>query len=465
MKGVSAICIVFLVLLSWHKTAAQRRYALKEADQYYCNYHYALAIQRYEPWIKSHPGDIEVKKRLANCYVKLGDSENAERLYGELVSADAVDNTAILNYAEMLAMNGKYDKASQYYWIFEQRGGDTRGKRFAEALRDPSVFFRDSARVGIRTLSINSDMQDFGPAFYKNGLVFCSARMHTRDLAFDADDEPYLDLYFIPDTAAINAASSITKAITQRAQSIAGKDAYFGHSRLFPQSFHESINSKYHEGPLVFFKGENLLVFTRSNYDKGKYRTDDSGTNRLKLFFAVRQGNSWITKAFEYNNDAYSVGHPALNRENTVLYFASDMPGGKGGSDIWYCMLEDGRWSKPVNLESVNTEGHELFPFVDAHGNLFFASNGWAGLGGLDIFYSRWQGAFGTPENVGYPINSMKDDFGLILSGDDRSGYFASARNGDRTGDDIYYFKSDHSIVHPYGGPAFTILPPFSTLR
>jgi len=207
------------------------------------------------------------------------------------------------------------------------------------------------------------------------------------------------------------------------------------------------VNGKFHEGPAVVTP-DGALIFTRSNYLNGKTSRSDEGINKLKLFTAL--GSDWNQiVAFPFNSDEYSVGHPAINKDGTLLIFASDMPGGFGGVDLYYSKRTSVKeeWTKPVNLgKTINTEGDELFPSIFQDHTLFFSSTGHAGLGGLDIFQVEMDSTSpkGNPLNLGMPINSSVDDFGLIRSADGNQGYFTSNRRGS---DDIYSFlHQDYQI-------------------
>jgi outer membrane protein OmpA-like peptidoglycan-associated protein len=168
--------------------------------------------------------------------------------------------------------------------------------------------------------------------------------------------------------------------------------------------------------------------------------------NRLEIFYSTYSKGKWSeVKPFAYNKPMeYSVGHPALSPDGNTLYFISDMPGGFGSTDIYYCEMNDnGNWSKPVNAGStINTSGKEVFPYMDADGNFFFSSNGQPGMGGLDVFMAKGSKAsWETPENMKYPINSPKDDFSICYSETHKSGFLASNRDGGSGSDDIYSFE------------------------
>jgi outer membrane protein OmpA-like peptidoglycan-associated protein/tetratricopeptide (TPR) repeat protein len=463
--------------MSAANTFAQTRFTLAQANKYYENYHYASAIPLYELWIERHPTDDAVLLKLADAYAKVNDSRKGEVAYQQLAERRKGDKEVILNYALMLARNGKYEKSEQYFQQYKDLGGDTRGERYVNALARVEKLSKDASSTTVQPVIFNSYQHDFSPAFYKKGLVFCSDRAERKQQikrnTFDWNHSTFLDLYYVSDTLTVSKIKAnksaaknkhvITSSLHSDYTYLTSNDTRtLGYYKKpvredsvsltgILMKFDETLNSKYHEGPLVFYKGEDSLVFTRNNYSHGKYATDKKGANRLKLYFAKRSSTGWTIKEFPYNSNEYSTGHPALSPDNQTLYFASDMPGGKGGTDIWFCQLKNKKWTAPQNLSAVNTEGNELFPFADDQGNLFLASDGWGGLGGLDVFYARLKdGTFDTPVNLGSPINSMKDDFGLIVNNNGKSGYFSSARNWEQSQDDIFSFQSKDKLVRNY---------------
>ncbi|RYF57323.1 MAG: flagellar motor protein MotB, partial [Cytophagaceae bacterium] len=206
-----------------------------------------------------------------------------------------------------------------------------------------------------------------------------------------------------------------------------------------------------HEGPATFSVDGSQIIFTRNNYNNGKAKTSEENVNKLKLYTARQLNGNWsdITE-LPFNSDDYSVGHPALckGRDGTpdqLLFFASDMPGGLGGTDIYVSRWLNNRWSEPVNLgPTINTKGNELFPFADESGNLYFSTDGRRGMGGLDVFYAAMDGpAVRAVETIDAPINSTGDDFGLITDGVRQTGYFSSNRNGS---DDLFRFTRESSL-------------------
>ncbi|MGB3778994.1 MAG: OmpA family protein, partial [Tunicatimonas sp.] len=184
------------------------------------------------------------------------------------------------------------------------------------------------------------------------------------------------------------------------------------------------------------------VFLTTNNPSFKKERGQDISFNRLQLLYAEKnkEGEWTPPVALPFNHAEYSVGHPAVSADGTRLYFCSDQPGGFGGTDLYVSHYENGTWSKPTNLgEQVNTDGNEMFPYLHHNQTLYFASTGHPGLGGLDVFkVNASLSDTSAVQNVGYPINTSEDDFGLILRPDGQSGYVSSHRAGQ---DDIYQFS------------------------
>ncbi|MFC7526899.1 OmpA family protein [Parapedobacter sp. GCM10030251] len=211
-------------------------------------------------------------------------------------------------------------------------------------------------------------------------------------------------------------------------------------------------NARYHTGPAAADQGGRTLYITRtypgkqgdtSRENRRRYRT-----NRLELYIHRQgSGGEWESEPFIYNNvKEYSVGHAALSVDGSTLYFVSDMPGGQGGTDIWYSERQaDGSWGTPLNAGgTVNSGGDELFPNIGPEGTLYYSSDGFAGMGGLDVFAATGGKAGWTlPRNLRYPVNSSGDDFAYLTTYEGEegvAGYLSSNRRGGQGGDDLYSF-------------------------
>jgi outer membrane protein OmpA-like peptidoglycan-associated protein/tetratricopeptide (TPR) repeat protein len=416
------IKLLLLSLLITSATGAQN-FIMKEklADDYYNRYNYYKAIPMYEQLIPGSPDNMGIYEKLADSYRKVNDSKNAERCYAFLVNSPSSKHEHLLFYAQALSRNGKYDQAAVWFQKYsEAEPSDIRGTGFSVLYRNMNSIYSDSSRYIIVNAPFNSETSDFSPSYFGNDIHFISARKKAsiiRDI-YNRTNTSYLDLFITsPDS----------------------KNAL---------PFSTDINSKYHEGPVTFTRNLDTIIFTRSNFYNKHFGKSNEGINKLKLYLAVwnRDLKKWTNIVpLPFNNDQYSVGHPAFSADGKTLYFASDMPGGVGGTDIYMSHLiadhqGNKSWSQPINLGSeINTPGNEMFPFIDNDGNLWYASDGLAGLGGLDVFMAgRKNDGFLKPLNPGYPLNTRFDDFGYITKNSGEEGYISSDRNNKNGDDDIY---------------------------
>jgi outer membrane protein OmpA-like peptidoglycan-associated protein len=260
--------------------------------------------------------------------------------------------------------------------------------------------------------SINDE---FAPVYYQNGLLYCSNALSNASI--QSDEGKLFNMVYVQ-----------------------SKDSgSFKGSVVFSKELTTILN----EGPATFTPEGTTIYYARNNLIEGKFKEINSPSNTMGLFSATLTDGIWSEiKAFPLNNQDYSLGTPALSPDGKRLFFASDMPGGFGGTDIYYSDLIDGVWQQPVNLgANINTSGNESYPFMSAAGQLFFASDGLGGFGGKDIFYTaahnnNWQ----PPIHLDADINSAHDDYGLITDVNFETGYFSSNRKHSA---DIYTFKSE----------------------
>jgi len=392
----------------------------KLADKSFDEFAYVEAIGLYEYAYKKDTTDNYIVKRLAEANRNVGNTEEVERWLKKLIDRHMEKPEDIFNYSQALKSNGKYLLAEQ--WLKEYsdlRPEDGRVNLQVSLLEYIKFLMRDSVNYEIRNASVNTIGSDMGPAFYKNQLIFSSTSIGTKSGAtYNWNELPYLHLY----SSKINDNGDLS----------------------IPQPFAPKIKTAYHDGPVSFDTKNDIIYFTRNNFVRGKTSKSREGVVNLKIFEGKLEKDDWkLTGSFRYNSDEYSVGHPAIDKDGTVLYFASDMPGGYGKSDLYFSVLSNGQWSKPFNLgPKINTEGNEFFPFMSQDGVLYFSSDGHGGLGSLDIYFSvPERGVFNTIENMGFPVNSSRDDFGLALDSTGMKGYFSSNRPGGRGNDDLYFLK------------------------
>jgi len=475
----SFIILSILLVCAAGSLQAQNRLALKQkiGDKYFKNMSYLQAIATYEDLLKEDPANTSLLPNLAIAYRKINDMQNAEKIFAQVVKLYPADTVYTLAYAQVLATNGKYAEAQQYYKRYaELKPFDSRGKTIADAYAG-KVLFESHSEYRVDIANFNSGQSDFSPVFYKNGLIFCSNRNYSTSVRrlFEWDQSSFLNLYYISDTSKISmAAKTDTAAGSARRRVVYYNDddtrttsndtrtmGVVGHkyidttgmfvtAAVLVEPFSGKLNTKYHEGPAVFTRDQKTIYFTRNNYYHGRARKSEQGVTNLEIYTAHFKDGVWSNgKPLNINNNDYSIGHPALAKGDTVLYFVSDMPGGIGGTDIYRSYLREGKWSTPENLgRPVNTEGNELFPYFDSRNNLYFASDGHPGLGGLDIFRASLSDY--SVVNPGAPLNSSYDDFGIALNEDAATGYMSSNRRRGVNDDDIY------CITIPYAAP-FTI--------
>jgi len=406
---------------------AQER-KLEKADKKYDSYAFINAIEIYEEVAEEGYKSKELFEKLGNSYYYHADLANAAKWYDELFKLDEeIAPEYYFRYSQALKSEKRYAESDQRMQEFNKlTGNDIRGTKFINTRNYLDQIAEQSGRFRITNLGINSPYSDFAPSFYlENNLVFSSARDTgvTKRYKHKWNARPFLDLY---------------GAEVAENGSLANVDKFSG-----------KLNTRYHESTTVFTKDGNTMYFTRNNYYKGKYKKDRKGINKLKIFRATREGNRWVDIIeLPFNSDLYSVAHPALSVDEKKLYFASDMPGTLGQSDLFVVDInEDGTYGEPKNLGAgINTESRENFPFISKDNELYFSSDGHIGLGGLDIFVMRLDDEEQVIYNIGEPVNSPVDDFSFIINTKTGKGYFASNRDGGQGDDDIYSFLETKPI-------------------
>lgn len=416
---------IFLTLFITHPGFGQKL-TTKLADKSFEEFAFVEAIGLYEYAYQKDSTDNYVVKRLAEANRNIGNTEEVERWLKKLINRNAAQPEDLFNYSQALKSNGKYIQAEQWLKEYsELRPEDGRVNLQVSLLEYIKFLMRDSTKYEIRNIAVNTVGSDMGPAFYKDRLVFSSTSIGAKSATtYKWNELPFLKMY----SAKINPNGDLSGV----------------------ESFAPKLKTAYHDGPVSIDQKKDIIYFTRNNFVRGKTSQSKDGVVNLKIFIGKFESGDWkLTGPFQFNSNEYSIGHPSIDMEGKILYFASDMPGGYGKSDIYFSVFSNGQWSKPINLgPKINTEGNEFFPFISNDGVLYFASDGHGGLGGLDIFFSvPERGIFNSIENMGYAVNSPKDDFGLALDSTGIKGYFTTNRPGGRGDDDLFYLKIKHIPV------------------
>jgi len=423
-KYITIISVVFLIVGFNSNSFANSKidslingFNLKRANKAFDDMAYIKAIDIYSRLVSKNYVSSDIHRNLANSYYKTGQNRKAEEFYQILVNNTGYEAIDIYYYAQILKSNGNYVESDKWLNKYASLNTeDSRVKRQAntgERIREIKAVFK----YDIETVPYNTKFADFGPAMRENKLYFASERREDAVVNYEYawKEAPYLDIYEVNLDGMVSA----------------------------PKFLKDKVNSKYHDGPACFSKDGSEMYFTRNNsIFRFISKKGEDNVNNLKIYYA-QYVNGDITTPVElsFNSENYSCGHPSISDDGSTLYFTSDMPGGYGGSDIYVTERIGSSWSKPVNLGSeINTEGDEMFPFIHSSGVLYFASNGHLGLGGLDLFKAELDYGKYKVENLGFPINSQRDDFALIIDEEETEGYFSSNREGGQGDDDIYKF-------------------------
>ena len=369
-------------------------------------------------------------KKLGNSYYFNSDFEGAARWYGELFAMNSSPEAEYYyRYAQSLKSVGQIEKANKLLAEFSTKfNNDSRGKLYKEDTNYLNQIKTNSGRYKIEDAGINTKYSDYGSFVYNNKIYFASARDtgNFSQRKHKWTGEYFTNLYFADVDPQTNTSAKVNK-------------------------FKTSLNTKFHESSPAFTKDGKTVYFTRNNFINGKKGKDENKITLVKIYKATLENEQWtnITE-LPFNSDSYSTAHPALSPDEKTLYFASDRPGTVGQSDIYKVSINaNGGYGPPENLgNTINTEGKETYPYVTSENEIYFASDGHPGLGGLDVFVGKIEenGTISNIQNVGADINSPKDDFAYIIDPVSRRGYFSSNKDGGQGSDDIYKFTETRKL-------------------
>ena len=412
--------IITLVILSSFSVTAQTK-ATKKADKHFTKFEFVEAIEAYNKLIEKGNGDAYVYGRLAESNYNIFNTTEAEKWFAKALETSQAPEM-IFKYSEMLKANGKYEASNTQMKKFaSMRPADDRATMFmANPDYLPKILNRGK-KFNVQNMDINSKVSDFGGTLKDGKLYITSARNDDRK-KYGWNEQPFLDMY------------SFTKA----------EDGSYQNETMLE----DDMNTKYHEGLMSFSPDGSTVYFSRESFYENIYEKDSLSNTKysvLHLFQATKSGDAFSNiEALTINSKTYSIKNPSVSADGSTLYFASDMPGGFGKYDIYKASIDgNGQVGTPVNMgQKVNTESHEMFPYISDNNTLYFSSTGHLGLGGMDVFYTKEiDGKMAPIRNVGIPINSNADDFAFSMNEQTGEGFVSSNREGGKGSDDIYMIK------------------------
>jgi outer membrane protein OmpA-like peptidoglycan-associated protein/tetratricopeptide (TPR) repeat protein len=423
MKCIKNLILLVAFLFACQLTIAQYG-AQKKGDYYFSKFSYIKAITEYEKMIE---GDLNIEyaqQQLAECYLLIRDYKKSIPYFKAVINNATLPTDYYFKYAMALYSNGDHDESEKWLKKYKKfNKNDSRLKRFLKDGNLASVVFNSRQRYEVEPVSFNSKESDFG-TFSRGGDLYFASSSRIDDVTGDTygwNEEPWLDIFVVPQD----------------------------NPYAVPKRLKGNVNTKYHESSLVFstdYKNDTIIYFTRNNFFEKKESYGALNEINLKIYSAIQVDGEWTeNRTLRINSDYYSTGHPSVSPDRKRLYFTSDRPGGFGGTDIYYSEIhERGGVGAPINAGPiVNTEGNEMFPFINDEGKLFFSSDGHVGFGQLDVFssISNAEDEIVDIINLGTPMNSSADDFAYYGFSNGIDGYVSSNREGGMGSDDIYSFK------------------------
>jgi peptidoglycan-associated lipoprotein len=458
-RYIHYILLISIFLLGSH-LKGYGQYVLLEADRAYAQYDFDKAIDLYEQAYKKK-ATLHAAERLAECYRFRSNFKETESWYAIAsgMAKSSPENT--LEYAKALQSNSKYSEAKVQYLKYAELKKDLDPKLkniWLGSCDSAMVWMRNPRAVEIKNeKELNSPQSDWGTTVENGSIVFASDRgVQGKDsqkadkpfLKFDGARGPSKEIYGWTGNHYLRLYRKDSK---QGADSVA----------LFPFE----AGTEYHVGPASFIQNGDEMYFTLTripsqlDYKKVAILKGKQATVNVEIYSSKKgaDGKWGPAVPFAYNKvNEYSVGDPFITADGQSLYFSSNMPGGKGKSDLYVSQkTEAGDWGLPINLKEVNSEGEDRSPAFDASNNFYFSSDGRVGMGGLDIYKAKLVGGkISEPENMGYPLNSPQDDFAFNLI-TENTGYFSSNRLSGLGSDDIYSYVQQKVISFKLAGTVY----------
>ena len=393
-----------------------------KADNLFYGYRYQQAIAEYKKEMEKKPLTNHQLLNLADSYFSTGKYDNASELYLEVNKNDTIMSVNRFNkMLQSLSKNSERDRVKTFL--------RSKADKLSPELLENAEFNYSLLEIPasnedktIRDLGVNSPQGDFSPAFYKNGILFSSSRSRNSKNVYEPTGESYLDIYF----ARISSTNTL----------------------LDVETFKEIPATEFHKSTPYYSTKLSTFFYILSNTEDGELRYDENGKNALAIGTLSENGRF----RFILKDLSTSFYYPFFDDNAERLYFAANFDDSYGGTDLYYVHTNNGQiMSAPINLgPRINSPGNEIAPYI-YEGSLYFSSDVFYGLGGMDVYKSNILAneTYTIPVNLGEGINSVSDDFGFIIQkakeGNGLSGFFASNRKGGKGGDDLYGFMLDKS--------------------
>jgi outer membrane protein OmpA-like peptidoglycan-associated protein len=381
-----------------------------QADKKFNLYQYSEAIPLYKQYLEKHSEDYDASKNLALSYKYTNNINGSVEIYRSMLKLKQAVPEDWYELSQLLKISGNLSEAKVYAIQYQQKNAGEKALNLIKSIDMYDEFMSGKNEYDIANKTSQYPKSVFASIFYQNGFIVTAESEHGAKN--DWTGRGFSKLF--------------------------STDANF--DQLVP--FATEVMSAYNDGPATLSSDGKTMYFTTIN--KKSLQEEDVNTRKLQISSAILKDGKWEpVELFKFNNSNYNFGHPALKNDGSMLVFSSDKPGGKGKMDLYYCLMQkDNTWSEPINIAILNTSENEIFPTFDASNNLYFASNGLPGIGGLDIFISKNDGInFTAPVNLKAPINSSYDDFFLSTNTNLESGYISTNRFGTTETDDIAYFS------------------------
>ncbi len=391
--------------------------ALSEADKKFNNLEYIKAIKIYENLVKNGQGTPEIIGKLANAYYDNASYVQANKWFAKLSEVNPnMKSEDLYRYANTLKATANFVESEKQLKLFEQASPNQIRTKLLKSKNELKPIFSFSS---LKSLSFNSDASDYGTVIKGDTLLFSSSRGQILSDKVSLKTGQYHTNFY---------------------KTVKGKDGEYSTPKLFSLSCYSIFN----EATPAFSADGKVIYYTQNFMVKdSKSKLVNYG---FKLYKSILKKGIWENKeciTFS-QKDSVKMAHPSISPDGKFLYFASDMPGTYGDSDLFRIAFNpEGGFGKIEHLSNkINTEGRESFPFVTENNILIFASNGHPGMGGLDLYSIDLSNPDAEVISLGSDVNSAFDDFALVLNADRTKGFFTSNRPGGLGNDDIYSFDA-----------------------